>query len=88
VSENCESASILDGFCEAWLRMSERPETVLPDQEGGLIPDDIGQWFANKGIQFEFRARNQHCSMVERHNTTSCYADSCVSQKIRQTLKV
>ena len=68
---NRESASILEGFCEAWLRLFGPPETGLSDQEGGLIPDDIGQWFSNKGIQFEFRARNQHCSicsMVERHN--------------------
>lgn len=68
VIANRESASILEGFCEAWLRLFGPPETVLSDQEGGSIPDDIGQWFSNKGIQFEFRARNQHCSMVERHN--------------------
>ena len=68
VIANRESASILEGFCEAWLRLFGPPETVLSDQEGGLIPDDIGQWFSNKGIQFEFRARNQHSSMVERHN--------------------
>lgn len=29
VIANCESASILDGFCEAWLRMLERPETAF-----------------------------------------------------------
>jgi len=68
VIANRESASILEGFCEAWLRLFGPPETGLSDQEGGLIPDDIGQWFSNKGIQFEFRARNQHSSMVERHN--------------------
>ena len=63
-----KSESILEGFCEAWLRMFGPPETVLSDQEGGVIPEDIGQWFANKGIQLVFRARNQHCAMIERHN--------------------
>eukprot|EP00434_Breviolum_minutum_P026800 symbB.v1.2.023686.t2/scaffold2188.1/size86315/1 len=65
---NRESSSILAGFCNSWLRIYGPPQHVLTDQEGGLVRDEVAEWFANKGIQLSFRAKSQHCTMVERHN--------------------
>ena len=65
---NRESSSILSGFCSSWLRIYGPPQHVLSDQEGGLVRDEVAEWFSNKGIQLSFRAKSQHCTMVERHN--------------------
>ena len=70
---NCESACILDGYCEAWLRMFERPETVA----NGL---------QTRAFSLSFALETSIAQWLR--DTTSCYADSCMSQKIRQTLKV
>lgn len=65
---NREPSSIIDGFAACWVRLFGPPTTVLSDQEGGLITDTFGDWLDRRGIQVEFRARGQHCGMVERHN--------------------
>jgi hypothetical protein len=65
---NREPSSIIDGFAACWIRLFGPPTTVLSDQEGGLITDMFGDWLDRRGIQVEFRARGQHCGMVERHN--------------------
>ena len=65
---NRESHSILSGFCSSWLRIFGPPQNVLTDQEGGLVRDEVAEWFSNKDIQLSYRAKNQHCTMVERHN--------------------
>ena len=65
---NRESASILSGLCSSWLRIFGPPQHVLSDLEGGLVRDEVAAWFSKKGIQLSFRAKSQHCTMVERHN--------------------
>ena len=65
---NREPSSIVDGFAACWLRLFGPPAVVLSDQEGGLMSDLAGEWFDKRGIQLLFRAREQHCGMVERHN--------------------
>ena len=63
-----EASAILDAFSHCWLGIFGPPEMVLTDQEGSLNTDEVAAWFENKGIKLCFRAREQHCSMVERHN--------------------
>ena len=63
-----EPASILDGFAKCWIRIFGCPVTILCDQEGGVISDLAAEWFERRGINVVFRAREQHCGLVERHN--------------------
>eukprot|EP00435_Cladocopium_sp_Y103_P048141 s730_g14.t1 len=65
---NREPESILDGFAKCWIRIFGCPATVLCDQEGGVISDLAAEWFERRGIQVVFRAKEQHCGLVERHN--------------------
>ena len=65
---NREPSSIIDGFANCWVRLFGPPTNILSDQEGGLITDLVGDWMDRRGIQVCFRARGQHCGMVERHN--------------------
>ncbi|CAL1165400.1 unnamed protein product [Cladocopium goreaui] len=66
--------SIIDtcDICRHWQRPGPKlfgpPTNILSDQEGGLITDLVGDWMDRRGIQVCFRARGQHCGMVERHN--------------------
>ena len=65
---NREASSILDGFSQCWLGIFGPPNLVLTDQEGSLNVDEVAAWFENRGNKLCFRAREQHCSLVERHN--------------------
>eukprot|EP00435_Cladocopium_sp_Y103_P051132 s594_g15.t1 len=65
---NREPSSIIDGFANCWVRLFGPPTCILSDQEGGLITDLVGDWMDRRGIQVNFRARGQHCGLVERHN--------------------
>ena len=64
---NREYSSIIDGFAACWLRLFGPPALVLSDQEGALVSDLISDWMDRRGIQVNFRARGEHCGMVERH---------------------
>eukprot|EP00435_Cladocopium_sp_Y103_P052682 s894_g16.t1 len=64
---NREPSSIIDGFANCWVRLFGPPTCVLSDQGGGLITDLVGDWMDRRGIQVSFRARGQHCGLVERH---------------------
>eukprot|EP00435_Cladocopium_sp_Y103_P042293 s661_g11.t1 len=63
-----EPTSILDGFARCWIRIFGAPSTILCDQEGGVISDLAAEWFERRGINVVFRAKEQHCGLVERHN--------------------
>ena len=65
---NREYSSIIDGFAACWLRLFGPPALVLSDQEGALVSDLISDWMDRRGIKLDFRAREQHCGLVERHN--------------------
>ena len=65
---NREPESILDGFAKCWIRIFGCPATILCDQEGGVVSDLAAEWFERRGIKVVFRAKEQHCGLVERHN--------------------
>ena len=60
--------SILDGLHAAWFKVFGNPTQLISDQEGGLAIEAVGQHLECIGIALKLRARDQHASMIERHN--------------------
>ena len=60
--------SIIDGLHTAWFKVFGNTTLLISDQEGGLAIEYVGQHLECIGVSLKLRARDQHASMIERHN--------------------